>query len=179
MNQANNKPTTPYVITKRQSEHPNEWDLYIGEACVGSVEVLFLTATSRTCFGSVSAMTKDSKLVEYKFDGGSTRKIMSIANFIKNAAEVLAPHDLILNVAEAEEEREFDNIILIKDVNEENVHRVATHLGVQVAGDTAREVLDNITAYLAAERDKMLANPMYELVRRSKFKKVLVTPDVF
>jgi len=169
-----------HTITKRQSEHQNEWDLFIKDSFIGSVEVVFLTNTSRTCVGSVAVMTVDGQCLEYSYDGEEARKIMSIAQFIANAQTVFGDYELRLAETEEEkEEREFDNLVLIRDVTDENAERLAAHMGVAVYGKTSSEMAENLRDYLRAEKEKMAAIPMYDLVRRSKFKSMMVTAEKF
>lgn len=169
-----------HTITKRQSEHQNEWDLYIKDSFIGSVEVVFLTNTSRTCVGSVAVMTTDGQCLEYSYDGETTRKITSIAQFIAAAQEAFGDHELqLMDEEEEKEEREFDNLVLIRDVTDENAERLAAHMGIEVAGVTPADKAGNLRDYLRAEKEKMALIPMYDLVRRSKFKSMMVTAEKF
>lgn len=166
-----------HKITKEKSTHANSWNLKINDVVVGEVEVIFLSKFSRTCKGKVSALTTSGDYPSYQFDGEVDRKIMSLAQFIANAQAAIGDADLILSTANdyVLEDREFDNIVLIEDVNEENVVGLANHLKVDLQSIPDQNKVIHLKNVLRSERDAALAIPMFDLVRKSKLPPTLGT----
>lgn len=170
-----------YNITKEQSEFENEWILKIDGSKIGTAEVVFLTDTSRSVNGRISVFTGDRKLLEYTYDGESTGKAKSVADFIKAVQEYLGDTELSLSKP-IDENREHNNIVLIDDVNEDNVDGLMEHLQIETPfgweSQTPFQRVGYLQTVLREEADKKLSNPMYDLVQKSKLPPSLCSVQV-
>lgn len=171
-----------YKIDKVKSEFENEWNLFINDAKVGSLEVIFLSETSRTVNGSVIAYTTEGKEVKYEYYGEDTGTPMSISKFISDAEQAIGEQALRLNPGDEyyDDGRLFENVVVIADVTEDNVDDLMEHLKLEKPfgwdNQTPFQKVGYLQTHLREEREKNKACPMRDLVQKSKMGHSRATP---